>query len=219
MEIVESFLSRVKVDANGCFIWQGYINTNGYGEISRNARLGIRRGGAHRFSYELFRGPISGGLFACHHCDVPACVNPAHLFLGTQKDNMQDASHKGRVPHGSSRHNTTLRDEDILAICDQYSRGASVKKLAKQYSMAVRAIASILAGEAWRHVPRPVVRPRHRGHSGSGNYSARLTEESVRRAREMRSAGALVREVAEFLGVHYATAKNVCLRRTWRHVA
>jgi len=97
-----------KVDVRGpddCWPWLGAAGPRGYG------RFAIGDGamtGPHRFSYELVCGPISDGMLICHHCDNPSCCNPAHLFVGTNTDNMQDAKAKGRLAtgdkNGSRRH-------------------------------------------------------------------------------------------------------------------
>lgn len=78
-----------------CWLWEKSCNELGYGLFSIK---GVRHR-AHRFSWELKNGPIPEGLFACHHCDTPGCVNPNHLFIGTQKDNIRDAMKKGRIDH------------------------------------------------------------------------------------------------------------------------
>ncbi|MDO7847580.1 HNH endonuclease [Hymenobacter sp. M29] len=80
----------------GCWEWTGYKNPKGYGYLMVKAG---KPTGAHRFSYELHKGPIPKGLFVCHTCDNPVCSNPDHLFLGTVKDNTQDMVKKGRS-HG-----------------------------------------------------------------------------------------------------------------------
>lgn len=85
------FWSKVE-KTETCWLWTGGVYGGGYGRVRR----GNKESPAHRVAYELTNGPIQDGLQACHHCDNKLCVNPAHIFLGTQKDNMQDCAKKGR---------------------------------------------------------------------------------------------------------------------------
>lgn len=79
-------------EPDACWLWVG-ARRHRYGEVWRDNKHVY----AHRVSYEIANGPIPAGLFICHRCDTPLCVNPAHLFAGTQTDNMRDAANKGRV--------------------------------------------------------------------------------------------------------------------------
>lgn len=77
---------------SGCWLWMGGLNTDGYGTF----HFELRKAPAHRASWEIHCGSVPEGLYVLHKCDVPCCVNPDHLFLGTQKDNIQDCIKKGR---------------------------------------------------------------------------------------------------------------------------
>jgi len=83
-----------------CWIWSRSIDSRGYGVAKRNQYTSR---GAHRLSYSVFVNEIPQDLLVCHHCDNPKCVNPYHLFVGTNKDNMRDMVEKGRQDNGSMR--------------------------------------------------------------------------------------------------------------------
>lgn len=148
---------------DGC--WNFSANRKGKGYF----RLGLpgeRHVSAHRFSYEIAFGPIPDGLWVLHHCDNPKCVRPDHLFLGTAKDNTQDALNKGRMATGernwSKRHpelirrgeaqsNAKLTADDARAIFAQKGK-KSQKDLAAEYHVSPSKVSHIWTGRAWRHV-------------------------------------------------------------------
>lgn len=91
---IERFEALVeRVPESGCWLWTSYADPRGYGKACVNGRVV----GAHRLALQLFAAVPAEGLHVLHRCDVPSCVNPAHLFVGTHTDNMRDASRKGRL--------------------------------------------------------------------------------------------------------------------------
>lgn len=158
LPLEERFWARV--DKSGrCWIWVG-TKANGYGELRVH---GVDQR-AHRVSWEMHFGPIPDGLFVCHRCDNPPCVNPSHLFLGTQKDNMADCRSKGRtetgstvhpelLPRGESHWHAKFSEADVVAIRTQYAEGGiSLRSIARQYGVSYSAIHLIVLRRSWRHV-------------------------------------------------------------------
>lgn len=97
-EVIES--KSLPVPESGCWLWLASVNSKGYGWTGIRGAQRL----AHRASYEAFIGGIPTGLGVCHKCDTPSCVNPTHLFVGTQRDNLRDASAKGRIAGQKQTH-------------------------------------------------------------------------------------------------------------------
>ena len=132
-----------------CWIWAKARDRNGYGVIQVDGRQ-IR---AHRFSYALHNGPIPEGLVVMHLCDVPACVNPAHLRLGTNAENSADAARKGRRLPGSQNHQAKLTERQVIKIRDRYAAGGITQaELANDYGVSGALINHILTRKGWKHI-------------------------------------------------------------------
>lgn len=147
----ERFWEKVKKNAvSGCWEWTGTHVGFGHGYFS----VGSKKVLAHRFSYELHNGPIPDGMFCCHTCDNPTCVNPAHLYLGTHAQNMADMVSKNRHKHGSAHHSAKLTEPQVIEIRRKYAQeSATQKELANEYGVAPSAIAKIVTRKRWTHIP------------------------------------------------------------------
>jgi len=133
----------------GCWPWLGYTTPRGYGRMWAG-----RPRFAHRVSWELHHGPIPEGRLVCHHCDNPPCCNPAHLFLGTFKDNSDDMDRKGRrnVLCGEQSPRAKLTAATVLAIRARRSAGEAADALATEYGITRHYLLSIVRGDRWRRI-------------------------------------------------------------------
>lgn len=149
---VARFWSKVRVgSADECWEWQAGINSTGRGIFWYDGKSVH----SHRFAWIITYGNILDGLQICHRCDNGKCVNPAHLFLGTQYDNIHDMIDKGRdrVLRGSADPKSKLTEEDVRRIRELYiPRKFSQFKLAIIFGVSRSTIENIITGRCWKHV-------------------------------------------------------------------
>lgn len=146
--IAERFWGLVEKspEPNGCWLWIGGTDTRGYGKMFTERGKPVVS--AHRFSYELANGPIAAGLFVLHRCDVPACIRPDHLFLGTAIDNMQDCIAKGRRANGIKSPPLILKPGQIAAIRAMRTAGWTTSRIATETGIPYGAVREAIASMA-----------------------------------------------------------------------
>jgi hypothetical protein len=134
-----------------CWLWQGALNHFGYGKITWD---GVEHQ-AHRASWIFHVGSIPDDLCVLHHCDIPSCVNPDHLWLGTRADNMADMWAKGRASdrRGQNQGRSPLTEPDVAHIRYFLQQGWSHGQLAERYRVTRASIQQIKEWRSWTHVP------------------------------------------------------------------
>ena len=157
LTLQEVFYKNVTPGApDECWDWPLSHDDFGYGRV----RLRNTEYGGHRLSYEIHIGPIPNGLFVCHHCDNPACVNPAHLFLGTDADNVADMVSKKRHQYGEKTATAKLNDDAVRTIRSLYTeQGMQVIDIAQRFAVSMTTIYDAISGRTWQHIPldQPIV--------------------------------------------------------------
>jgi hypothetical protein len=159
--IVDRFWSKVNRDRlSDCWLWTASTMSDfGYGQFTVRCAPGPQRHlYAHRVSWELAHGPIPNGLQILHRCDVPLCVNPDHLFLGTQADNLIDARQKGRLDESRPRQRTLSYADRLSIFNAEGYRGIGVA-LARQYGVTEACISYIRRGRFARLKNQPLQPP------------------------------------------------------------
>ena len=137
-----------KVDkTESCWLWTASRQSFGYGTFMLTKGKFTR---AHRFSWELHNGPVPKGLFVLHRCDVPSCINPDHLYLGTDRDNARDRRERGRwkrkKPHdqwGEKNPNAILSDAEVAAMLADLATGGRPVSVARKYGIKYKTLWAI----------------------------------------------------------------------------
>lgn len=161
---LQRFFDRVEAKEGGCWEWIGHLNHHGYGMMS----VDYRQYPAHRISYFMHFGIDPQRFVLLHACDNPPCVNPLHLHLGTQGDNVRDCAAKGRIGHGP-RHGTKtcperyrgensshakITDQQVIEIRKMYIPGIiSQRTIAEMYGLCQQTVHEIITNQIWKHLP------------------------------------------------------------------
>lgn len=163
LTVLERFMQYVQKADNGCWLWTGGLDKDGYGMFGWPSER-IQR--ASHASYRLFKGQLPEGKpWHLHTCDTPACVNPDHLFAGTYRDNIDDMLQKGRTLTGESNHQSKLTDQQASEIRSRLGKlkpgralgqtephPDSSRSLAREFGVSRSVVQSIRRGTTWKHV-------------------------------------------------------------------
>jgi hypothetical protein len=138
-------MEKVRVDERGCWLWTGFRDKDGYGNITIGRGRSFR---THRVAYEVFHGRAAEGMHVCHACDVPACINPQHLFLGTPADNVRDMYAKGRKRPlaGEAHPMARLTDAQVAEIREKRALGLTLAAIAECYGVSFQHVSLICRG-------------------------------------------------------------------------
>lgn len=144
--------SKVLKEPGGCWIWQGRLTKEGYGSLQWN-RPGLPRlSNAHRIAFAVYNGE-PGSLYVCHKCDVRACCNPDHLFLGTHADNAADMVSKKRQARGMGHGRRSLTEDQVREIRKLYVPGVNTHaEVASIYGVSRSIVSRIVSNKLWPHV-------------------------------------------------------------------
>lgn len=174
------FLSKIHYEpTSGCWLWSAAVGKTGHGQFFLKGNTSKGLVAAHRCSYMLHVGSLSPLMLVCHKCDNPYCVNPEHLFTGSHKDNMQDASRKGRTVTPSARGEDSpsalLTENDVIYI---RSSKQSLSVLSERFGVSKTAMWDVKTGKTWSHLGG-VVEAKRRGAPYTNDELALVRDTSV----------------------------------------
>ena len=200
---------RYTVTENECWEWRGSVNKGGYGTTWKNGRCML----AHRYFYEAIVGCIPDGLFVLHRCDNRKCVNPDHLFLGTQQDNVSDMIAKGRRPRqcGEINGRALLSESDVQSIRQRYDRGGiTYDDLATEYNVGRSTVASVILNRNWQDAEYT------RSRRNDYITNAKINQHIAAEIRQRYQAGSKQRDLAQEYGISRASICRIVNGAAWR---
>lgn len=213
----EKFMRLVE-ETNSCWIWKASPASR-YGKYMIEKRYIS----AHRISWLFFVGTIPKGKYLCHTCDNMKCVNPAHLFLGSPRDNTQDMIRKGRNRKGESHGNSKLCDKDIFEIAYMYNEGYTKKHIAKKFKVSDVTIDNIIQRRIWTHIDILIKHGNNKFKllsqiKGSKQHCAKLMENDVLEIRRLHEAGHTIKAISVLYQVTDGAISHIVHRRNWKHI-
>jgi transcriptional regulator with XRE-family HTH domain len=223
----ERFEQYYEIDeGSGCWIWQNEPDERGYGKIWDSDKGGHRM--AHRVAFDLYRDEelpeFSPDEQVNHTCHNPACVNPDHLYIGTQKENMQDALNVEAWgddrPRGSDVGNSKLTEEHVVEIKERCIAGETQKEVAKDYPASHTMVNKIMIGEWWNHVGPDMSEVDYNAPEATGEShgKSKLSPDDVREIRRLSDTGMTYDEIAERVSVGTTAIGQIIRGETWQHV-
>jgi hypothetical protein len=138
------------IEANGCHLFNGHRNDDGYARISKDGKLVF----VHREIFKKHNPEVEITGVVMHTCDTPNCINPKHLRHGTQADNVKDMKDKGRGNYltGSAQSQAKLTEANVVIIKQKLEIGVTSARLARDFNVSEAAIQNIKKGRRWTHV-------------------------------------------------------------------
>jgi len=207
----------LEAPSDQCLIWSGTKNESGYGYLD----VDKKHTKAHRYSYFLAHGKWPpADMQILHSCDNPACVNPHHLSVGTNADNMLDMRSKGRHSHGEKVSIiTTAQAEEAMR---RLGAGEPGKEIARDLGVHFQTISDIKNGRTWTHLSGTNGLPtieQMRSAKPKSKFTAKMTEDMAREAKRRLAAGESAKSIARSMGLSASSIDCIKQGRTWAHVS
>lgn len=198
-EIKERFISKIH-KGNSCWTWKGQIYPSGYGSFWYNRKNVL----AHRVSWMIFHGEIPENLCVCHTCDNPSCVNPNHLFLGTNKENTKDMIDKNRM-HKQQKLLDLSQESKVIQM---YKNNIPQREIANLFNISQRTIGKYIH----KYLPKKSMK-------GEENNLSILTEKQVFEIRKMYVPYKIsYKKISRKYGVNVSTIERIIRGKTWKHI-
>lgn len=206
---------------SGCWLWLAHKNNKGYGLF--------RPGGiapnelAHRLAYEATHGPIPKGGLVLHSCDTRSCCNPAHLRVGTHRDNVSDMDMRGRrvvnPRRGETNPNTSATDAAVTALRIRYVAGDSFDDLVANSGLSLASVKEYCIGHSFAHLygtpGHPTIAEMKAEAGRRRRNGAKINQAVADQIRSRLANGETGRALAREFGIHFATVSDIKLRKIW----